>query len=409
VTPLRIGVAVLTLAAAAYLALLLRATIWLGDDPQARRRRRTLVLVSFAAGAALGPCAVAFESWFSGVTGLTATAQKANDWTSILAMLLFFAPAEEILKAGVTWWLVRSRWFRDTLDGLVCASTVAMAFGCVESASHLRQLPITDLSALRALLAVPSHVFCAGIWGFALGRARIKRRRLGAIFAVAWLGATLVRGLYEHLVFAEGSAALLSAMPLLGGMAAVAYLAYRDLRDAARGRMSPPPSRSARSSSPSSRHRRIFLPSLPPPPSLLAMRAALRRAERPVGLHWIVIGALVTTGVTLVSAVVTIVLAKKLGVDFGAVDEGAVTSTVPLALLGGAVLVAFPIAGFLVARASATDSVLEPALSAGLSIVGAFVMLGMAAPVALVFALAFAPFAFGLACVGAWVGIGGSH
>jgi len=43
------------------------------------------------------------------------------------------------------------------------------------------------------------------------------------------------------------------------------------------------------------------------------------------------------------------------------------------------------------------------------AIVGTLVMLGLAAPVALVFALAFAPIAFGLACAGAWVGIGGGQ
>jgi hypothetical protein len=62
----------------------------------------------------------------------------------------------------------------------------------------------------------------------------------------------------------------------------------------------------------------------------------------------------------------------------------------------------------LVARASGADSVLEAALSTGLAIVGMLVMLGLAAPVAVVFALAFAPIAFGLACAGAWVGIGGA-
>jgi hypothetical protein len=76
-------------------------------------------------------------------------------------------------------------------------------------------------------------------------------------------------------------------------------------------------------------------------------------------------------------------------------------------LLGAGVLVAFPAAGFLVARASGTASVLEPALAAALAIAGTLVMLGLAAPVAVVFALAFAPIGFGLACAGAWVGIGG--
>jgi hypothetical protein len=102
-----------------------------------------------------------------------------------------------------------------------------------------------------------------------------------------------------------------------------------------------------------------------------------------------------------------VVLARRIGVDFSVVDEGEVTSTVPLMMLGSAVLVTFPISGFLVARASATESVLEPALASGLAITGTLVLLGVAAPVALVFALAFAPVAFALACAGAWVGIGG--
>ena len=95
-------------------------------------------------------------------------------------------------------------------------------------------------------------------------------------------------------------------------------------------------------------------------------------------------------------------------VDFTTVDEGEVTGIIPLAMLGLGVLLAFPASGYLVARASGADSVLEAALSTGLAIVGTLVMLGLAAPVAVVFALAFAPIAFGLACAGAWVGIGGT-
>ncbi len=47
---------------------------------------------------------------------------------------------------------------------------------------------------------------------------------------------------------------------------------------------------------------------------------------------------------------------------------------------------------------------LEPALASGLAIVLILVLLGLAAPVALVFALAFSPIAWALACAGAWVG-----
>ena len=48
---------------------------------------------------------------------------------------------------------------------------------------------------------------------------------------------------------------------------------------------------------------------------------------------------------------------------------------------------------------------LEAAIAATLAIGGALVLLGLAAPVAVVFALAFAPVALGLACAGAWIGV----
>ena len=96
-------------------------------------------------------------------------------------------------------------------------------------------------------------------------------------------------------------------------------------------------------------------------------------------------------------------LASKLSSDQG--ESAAVSTLFPLMLLGGAALLAFPIAGYLVARASSTRSVLEPAIAAALAIAGTLILLGLAAPVAVVFAVAFAPVAFGLACGGAWMGI----
>jgi hypothetical protein len=49
-------------------------------------------------------------------------------------------------------------------------------------------------------------------------------------------------------------------------------------------------------------------------------------------------------------------------------------------------------------------TLLEPALAAGLAIIATLVLLGLAAPIAMVFALAFSPVALALACAGAWVG-----
>ena len=153
--------------------------------------------------------------------------------------------------------------------------------------------------------------------------------------------------------------------------------------------------------------RRRILPPMAPP-SLRSMREALRRAERPMVLSWILLGALVTVGVMLVALVGAVYLGHRMGVDFAAVDrsDSGAAATGPLVLIGGAALSAFPIAGWLVAKASRAQSVIEVAISAILAILGTLVLLGLAAPVAVVFAIAFAPIAFGLACVGAWLGLG---
>jgi hypothetical protein len=97
----------------------------------------------------------------------------------------------------------------------------------------------------------------------------------------------------------------------------------------------------------------------------------------------------------------------QVGLDFSAIErEDTSTAIVPLVLITSSILAAFPLSGYLVTKASGSDGVLEPALSAALAIVAVLVMLGLAAPVALVFALAFAPIAFALACMGAWFGLG---
>ena len=77
----------------------------------------------------------------------------------------------------------------------------------------------------------------------------------------------------------------------------------------------------------------------------------------------------------------------------------------PLFLLASAVGSAFPVAGYLVARASGTRSVLEPALGAALTVLGCVLFLSVTTPIAAIFALALAPIAFVLASIGAWFGI----
>ena len=140
------------------------------------------------------------------------------------------------------------------------------------------------------------------------------------------------------------------------------------------------------------------------PPSLGSVREAMRREGQPITFRWIVFGALVTVGAMTIGLALSIGFGHWAHVDFSIVDEHDVTTTAPVALLGSGILLAFPVSGFVIARASNLPTMLEPALASGLAIVLILVLLGLAAPVALVFAFAFSPIAWALACAGAWVG-----
>jgi hypothetical protein len=356
-----------------------------------RRASNLVAAGAFGLGAALAaPTELgvrALGRWI----GIDPKVQITGAMPALLATLLLFAPVEEAVKAG-SLWPFRTRFLRDGRQGAVLGGAVSIGFGLVEMALYLVGHAWGPLAMVRAAMGLLARTLTGAAWGHALGTSP-PARHPGRGFFVTWGAVTALRGLHDHLLFGKGLAALLGSVPLLAGMIAVAYGAARELALVS-GRSGPPSGRFG------------FLPSLPPPPSLGAMRAALRRAERPVMLHWIVLGMLVTIGVVISCVIGAVVLGRRVGIDFGAVDEGELTGAAPLALVGLAVLFAFLVSGFLVARASGTESVLEPALAAALAIVAALVLLGLAAPVALVFALAFAPIAFGLACVGAWVGIG---
>jgi RsiW-degrading membrane proteinase PrsW (M82 family) len=404
VTPLVLAFAPLAL----YLALVVpdRRDAWRKQVQSSSERKRAIFL-SLLLGLLAALPALLIERWLASWLEVDPKAQVTGNVASILTSLLVFAPLEEAFEVVAVLPMFRLGWIKGGREGLAFASAVAMGFAAVESLVYLRGARadgslalglVGALVVLRILLATVARLFSASVWGYLLGRRRaeggdLEGGRANRTFALAFLAAVAVRGVYDHLVFGKGVSALLGAIPLFLGMIFVAYAARSEF--VTNGRRS--------------RGRISFLSSLPPPPSLNAMRAALRRAERPVMPQWILMGGLVTMGVIVTCVVLAVILGRRFGVDFGVVDEGEVTGAVPLSLIGLGVLVAFPVSGYLVARASGAESVLEPALSAALAIVGTLVMLGLAAPVALVFAVAFAPIAFGLACAGAWVGIGGSQ
>jgi RsiW-degrading membrane proteinase PrsW (M82 family) len=371
-------------------ALLLLAVVYFSDR---RREPIWLVLLTFVLGGAGKAATFWAESRASTWTGLELNALAAGNTDALMFIFGFAAPLREAAKVAATWPAFRSKWFDEPLDGLVYASSAALGFATIENALTLREHPFGWVWIARTAVALPAHVFFACAWGYALGRAK-RVKRPGPIFPAAWLVATAVHGLYAHLVYGRGPGALVGTIPLLAAMAVATAFAIRDLK--ARE------DRSSRTSMLLERVSSLYVVSAPP--SLKTVREAMRREGQPITIRWILFGILVTVGAMTIGIVLSVVLGHSLHVDFSTVDEHDVTTTGPVALLGSGLLAAFPVSGYLIARASNLPTMLEPALASGLAIVLTLVLLGFAAPVAVVFALAFSPIAWGLACAGAWVG-----
>ena len=370
-------------------ALLVLAVVYFSDR---RREPLPLVLLVFALGGIGKGVTYYAELRASAWTNLDMSAQVAGNTGSLLFLFGFAAPMREASKVAAMWPAFRSKHFDEPVDGLVYASAAALGFACIENAITLRDNPIGWIWIARTAVALPAHVFFACMWGYALGRVKTIKRP-GPLFPVAWLVATAAHGLYSHLVYGRGPGALVGTLPLLLAMAGVTFFAARDLH-----------ARGARSSRSSMLLERVSTLYVSGPPSLQTVRDVLRREGQPITLRWIAFGALVTVGAMTAGLAASVAFGHWAHVDFSLVDEHDVTTTAPVALLGAGLLAAFPTAGYLIAKASNLPTLLEPALASGLAILLMLVLLGLAAPVALVFALAFSPIAWGLACAGAWVG-----
>ncbi len=345
------------------------------------RVSRRLTLLMALGGAVTAGLSAYVERALLAVTGLSFEVAVSGAFGALLATFLLAAPLEEALKVAVVWPLYRSRRIDGPRLGVCYASVAGAGFAAIEELIAVLTTHGSGLGLLRALLSAPAHLFFAGLWGYTLG---VRGRTRGHWFSLAWLAATLLHGLYDHIVWGRGPGLLVTVIPLVVFMGLGAWVA---LRDVAAG------TESGRESL------------LPEPPSLRVMREALRPVDHKLMVRWIVVGAFVTLGLMIALVALAVVLGHRLGVDFSLADESDVRSSGPLILLGAAVLLAFPLAGFLVAKASSAHSVLEPALAAGCALAALVAMLVLTAPVGVLFALAVAPLAFGLACGGAWIGL----
>jgi RsiW-degrading membrane proteinase PrsW (M82 family) len=360
----------------------------------ARREPRWLVATTFLLGAALALVALFIIRRAAALTGLDMRVSAAGEGGALVFIFFVMAPIHEASKVAAAWPALLSKHVDEPYDGVVYAAAAALGFAAIDSGVMLRTHATGGIWVARALVALPSHVFFACLWGYALGRARHGKFRV-PIFPAAFVTAIVARGLYAYFVYGRGPGALFGVSPLLAAMGVVAWVLGRDMRE-----------RHARSVSswPPSSRRWSRLSAAARPPSLSAVRAALTRADEPVKVRWVLFGALVTLGAMWTGLAAGVLAAHLLHIDLSTVDERDVGAAAPALLLGVGLLTSFPASGWLIARAAGVQTLLEPALAAVLALVATIVALGFTAPSAVAFGLALSPIAWVLSCAGAWVG-----
>lgn len=352
------------------------------------QRRLLMVLGTAAVGALAAAGSLLLQRILAQQAGVTSPLLGRVDLVGGVYFFLVLCPLDQSLTALSSLPAIRSRFWRSPYDTMRISTAAAAGFATVPLGYLAMHSAPSWLLFARLAASAWGHAVFTSLWGYALGRS-MRRKLGGRWFTRMFLVATAFTGLCDYLVFTRGPGALVAAIPLIASASVVSLLARRDLR-----KMSKLPTRGR------SRLLRVE------PPSLEQIRDALSRKRRPLMLKWVVFGTFVTMGVLTTSIAVGVYVGRRAGVDFAAVDRGSAEGAISaLVLLGTLALGAFPLSGFLLAKASQAKGVLEPALGAALAITTIVVLLGLAAPVAVVFALAFAPVAFALACAGAWIGL----
>jgi hypothetical protein len=343
--------------------------------------------VALLAGAFVGAACLFIEVVFFGWIGVFADVvpdfvvnpsdfdvATAGFGGALVAMLLFAAPLEEGGKLLAVWPLHTRGQLVTRADSVYSALCVAGGFALCEGTFDALYLN-RGLVLGRVLLASVGHLFFAGVWAFVLGDS-LKRRRL----RLTWSLATLFHGLFAHIVLVRGEGALAVLVPVVGSMLVLSAWGVRSVGALPRALQWVLPAQTS------------------------IDHAFVRPAEG-IKWRWLAAGALVTTGVAIMALVIAVIIGHRIGIDFAAADEGDVRANGPLVLLGASITSAFPVAGYLVAKASGTRSLLEPAFGAALSVAGFVAALTLAAPVTVVFTLPMVPVAIALTCVGAWFGL----
>lgn len=318
--------------------------------------------------------------------GWTSRVQASGTAIAIASSLGIVVALEQSALVVVVWPVYRARRLERLGTAISAGVMAAAGFGVVHAVATL--VTATSAWALTsALTAWLTRVFATAIWASCLATTHSRYRHW---FPLAWLLAVILDGLLRHLQEGRGPGWQFSTVPVLLILLTLTVSVRRRLLGERESVIFTRPSR---------------LGMLVDSHGLGSVRAAWHHAHRPALLHWIVGGAFVSFGANIVGVALGVSVARLLGIDLSRVNETDVAAAAPLTIIGLGVMLSYPIAGYLTAKASGADSVFEPGVAALVSICALTILLSLSAPVTIVLGLALAPIAFGLACLGAWLGL----
>jgi len=138
-----------------------------------------------------------------------ALALAESDPLGLLAYaMLAIGPIEEFAKM-LPFFLVVLRFSEldEPIDGIIYASFIALGYAAVENVMYLEYLTPGQAMA-RGFAGPVVHMLFASIWGFTIGCARLRGRRLAAGILRGFLPAAGLHGLYDFVVLQHHQNAL---------------------------------------------------------------------------------------------------------------------------------------------------------------------------------------------------------
>jgi RsiW-degrading membrane proteinase PrsW (M82 family) len=201
------------LAAASALVPFFVSLAWLGfvrRFDRARPEPAWLVLATFALGGLAAAVALGTQAALAASTPwldpslVTLGGQLWSLPIAVPVFVLVIGASEEGAKLLATWSLARHRSeFDEPIDGIVYGCAAALGFAAVENVKFFAIGRMSGaLLAIRAFVTVPSHMFLASFWGYALGMQLVSRRaRLAWWFALA----VVAHGLFDALLSVDAT------------------------------------------------------------------------------------------------------------------------------------------------------------------------------------------------------------